>query len=89
MNSSISLNTDYDIMERGMSLLYMEIKDLQKEKKESNHLIKIKIKFYQYKLEIAEKRIRELEKENIKIKKQLRPNIIKRIINKIRGYKKI
>ena len=83
--------SNYNMMERELSLLYMSVRDFEREEKENkevNIVMTMKLKFYQQKLELAERRVVELEKQNKKIRKQLRPSFFSRMLNKFRGYKR-
>ena len=85
--SDISINDNFinvnDELDREHSLLITTITDLKEKNKElerQNNVYKVKLLFY-------EKKMLELDSENKKIKKKIRPNFWKRFWYKIIGKK--
>lgn len=78
-----SLSESYNFELRELSLLQIEVnihKIEEETLKESNQVVRMRLKFYESCLEKAERRITELEQENQRIRKRLRPNIFRRMI---------
>ena len=83
LTSSDSLGESFNFNLREKSLLQIEINQHERQEKklkESNQVVRMRLKFYENCLEKAERRIRELEAENKRIRKRLRPNFVRRMI---------
>ena len=92
MNTQRTMSGSYDFLERELSLLQIEVKNYEREEKElkdSNQVVRMKLKHYLHLLKHSELRVVELEKENKKLRKRLRPSFLRRMINKLKGYRKL
>ena len=80
---------DSGILERQVSMMDIIIRDLRKEKnrvENKNLVLEMKLKYYQFNLKNSYNVINDLIKENKKIRKKIRPNFLKRILNKLKIY---